>query len=63
MVTGAVDPVTLLPREEDNVEFQRMREAVKAEEAVLIYFKDKGYQDDPWFLMLTRRIEPDRGVL
>jgi hypothetical protein len=58
MVTGPVDPVTLLPRAEDAAEYEKMRASVMAEDAVLIYFKDEGYATDPWFLMLTRGLSP-----
>ncbi len=58
MVTGAYDPVTMEANVETEEAYEIMRQAVQAEEAVLIYFKDADYGIDPWFLKLTEGLHP-----
>jgi hypothetical protein len=58
MVVGPVNSETWQPNDPESEEIIRMREAVKAEEAILVYFKYDGYQMDPWFIAVTRGISP-----
>jgi hypothetical protein len=58
MVTGSYDPVTMVSNVETEEAYEIMRQAVQAEEAVLIYFKDEAYGIDPWFLKLTKGLHP-----
>lgn len=48
------DPVTNTPRENYRQDLETMLSAIKDKKAILVFFKEKGYAGDPWFLELTR---------
>lgn len=58
MVVGPINSETWQPNSPNSEEITRMREAVKAEEAILVYFKYDDYLMDPWFIAITQGISP-----
>jgi hypothetical protein len=57
MVPTPYDSLTLQTRESYQADLATMKEKIVAQDGVLIFFFEKGFETDPWYLELTAGLE------